>query len=235
MTQTGRPVRDVRPTSVAASSVPATSLQLLLVHGHPLQGLLLVLADGILDQHIVHDALVGQGQAGDWGGVVVGKPGLQGSPLVGVSISCYHRVPHQPLCHRHACNQMNNQVPRAAEKRYDWAEQQHFVISLQGSPLVGVSVSCYHMVPHQALCQHACNLMNNQAACVLEKRYHWAEQQHFAMTLKIISQCNRQLNYLVYQKVEGLSRALVKRYKAFVWRFWLKVTLKWHVKLCNLQ
>ena len=53
--------------------------------------------NGVSDQDIVHNALVGQGLAGDRGGAVLQQPSLQGNPLIGVAISCNHWLPHHDL------------------------------------------------------------------------------------------------------------------------------------------
>ena len=56
-----------------------------------------MLGNGIPDQDIVHNALMSQGLASDWGGAVLQQPGLQSRPFIGQSISSYDRVLHDPL------------------------------------------------------------------------------------------------------------------------------------------
>ena len=95
-----------------------------------LQAVLQVLGDGIPDQDILHNALVGQGLASDRGGAVLQQPGLQGSPLIGEPISSYDRILHQTLrtlhkpsqVHKHAAVSQHANIARLA---YDMRCFQH--------------------------------------------------------------------------------------------------------------
>ena len=57
----------------------------------------ITLSDQAPDENVGHNACVGQGGPSDGGGGAVQQPGLQGRPLVRVSVCTNHRLLHWRL------------------------------------------------------------------------------------------------------------------------------------------